>query len=148
LHLKQKNIIKFNNIPDIVDKKDIIRFISNFVLDEGYRIKKIEYNFVSKNKILNLNKKYLKHNTETDIITFDYSKSKIIHAEMYLCYSTIVRNSKENSQTVENEIVRVIIHGLLHCMGYNDKNDNETELMRIKEESFLKMFHVKQLKNV
>ena len=148
LHLKQKNIIKFNNIPDIVDKKDIIRFISNFVLDEGYRIKKIEYNFVSKNKILNLNKKYLKHNTETDIITFDYSKSKKIQAEMYLCFSVIERNAKDNMQSVENEIVRVISHGLLHCMGYNDKNNTDRDLMRKKEDSFLKMFHVKQFNNV
>tara|TARA_Y100000746_G_C15217339_1_gene331913 strand:+ start:284 stop:583 length:300 start_codon:yes stop_codon:yes gene_type:complete len=98
--------------------------------------------------ILNLNKKYLKHNTETDIITFNYSKSKKIQAEMYLCYTTILKNSKENHQSAENETLRVIIHGLLHCMGYNDKNDNDRKLMRNKEESFLKMFHVKQLKNV
>ena len=126
----------------------IKRLISNFLLNEGYEIKKIEYNFVSKYRILNLNKKYLKHNTETDIITFDYSKSKKIQAEMYLCYSTIKRNSKTESQSIENEVVRVIIHGLLHCMGYNDKNDNDIKLMRSKENAFLKMFHVKQLNNV
>ena len=51
-------------------------------------------------------------------------------------------------QTAENEMVRVIIHGLLHCMGYNDKNNADRELMRKKEDSFLKMFHVKQFNNV
>ena len=67
---------------------------------------------------------------------------------MYLCYTTILKNSKENHQSAENETLRVIIHGLLHCMGYNDKNDNDRKLMRNKEESFLKMFHVKQFNNV
>ena len=126
----------------------IKRLISNFVTNEGFEIKKIEYNFVSKDRILNLNTKYLKHNTETDIITFDYSKSKKIQAEMHLCFSVIERNAKENMQSAENEMVRVIIHGLLHCMGYNDKNNADRELMRKKEDSFLKLFHVKQFNNV
>ena len=67
---------------------------------------------------------------------------------MYLCFSVIERNAKENMQTAENEMVRVIIHGLLHCIGYNDKNNVDRELMRKKEDSFLKMFHVKQINNV
>ena len=122
--------------------------MTNFATNEGFEIKKIEYNFVSKDRILNLNTEYLKHNTETDIITFDYSKSKKIQAEMHLCFSVIERNAKENMQSPENEMVRVIIHGLLHCMGYNDKNNADRELMRKKEDSFLKMFHVKQFNNV
>ena len=67
---------------------------------------------------------------------------------MHLCFSVIERNAKENMQTTENEMVRVIIHGLLHCMGYNDKNNADRELMRKKENFFLKMFHVKQFNNV
>ena len=67
---------------------------------------------------------------------------------MHLCFSVIERNAKENTQTTENELVRVIIHGLLHCMGYNDKNNADIELIREKEDSFLKMFHVKQFNNV
>ena len=141
-------IIKFNNIPNIININEIKKVITNFLKIEGFEIKKIEYNFVSKDRILNLNTKYLKHKTETDIITFDYSKSKKIQAEMYLCFSVIERNAKENIQSIENEIVRVIIHGLLHCIGYNDKNNVDRELMRKKEDSFLKMFHVKQFNNV
>ena len=141
-------IIKFNNIPNIININEIKKVIKNFLKIEGFEIKKIEYNFVSKDRILNLNRKYLKHNTETDIITFDYSKSKKIQAEMHLCFSVIERNAKENMQSPENEMVRVIIHGLLHCMGYNDKNNSDRDLMRNKEDSFLKMFHVKQFNNV
>ena len=141
-------IIKFNNIPNIININEIKKVITNFLKIEGFEIKKIEYNFVSKDRILNLNRKYLKHNTETDIITFDYSKSKKIQAEMYLCFSVIERNAKDNMQSAENEIVRVISHGLLHCMGYNDKNNTDRDLMRKKEDSFLKMFHVKQFNNV
>ena len=143
-----KKIIKFNNIPKIINIYDINRLISIFVKNEGFGIKKIEYNFVSEDRMLKLNTKYLKHKTETDIITFDYSKSKKIQAEMHLCFSVIERNAKENMLTTENEMVRVIIHGLLHCIGYNDKNNVDRELMRKKEDSFLKMFHVKQFNNV
>ena len=143
-----KKIIKFNNIPKIININDIKRLISIFVKNEGFGIKKIEYNFVSEDRMLKLNTKYLKHKTETDIITFDYSKSKKIQAEMHLCFSVIERNAKENMQSPVNEMVRVIIHGLLHCMGYNDKNNADRELMRKKEDSFLKMFHVKQFNNV
>ena len=67
---------------------------------------------------------------------------------MYLCCSTIQKNSKINSQTTENELIRVMIHGVLHCMGYNDKNDKQKKIMRNMENSFLEMFHVKQFKNV
>ncbi len=81
-------------------------------------------------------------------MTFDYSESKKIEAEIYLCYSVIKKNAKENNQSIENETVRVMIHGVLHCMGYNDKVDNEKILMNEKEDFFLKMFHVKHYNHV
>jgi len=65
-----------------------------------------------------------------------------------LCYSVIKKHAKENRQRVENELVRVMIHGVLHCMGYNDKVDNEKMLMAEKEDLFLKMFHVKHYNHV
>ena len=122
--------------------------IISFISKEGYEIKKIEYNFVSKNKILNINTKYLNHITDTDIITFDYTNSKKIETEIYLCYVTIKKNAKENNQSAENETVRVMIHGVLHCMGYNDKCDKEKKVIMDKENAFLKMFHVKQYNHV
>ena len=143
MQLKLYNIIKINHIPAIIDKEKIIGLISNFVIKEGYKVKKMEYNFVSKKKMLKINTKYLNHNTETDIITFNYSVLRKIKAEIYLCYSIIKKQAAENSQSVENEVVRVMIHGALHCMGYNDKSDKEKKLMTDKENSFLKMFHVK-----
>ena len=76
------------------------------------------------------------------------SSLRKIKAEIYLCYSIIKKQAAENSQSVENEGVRVMIHGALHCMGYNDKSDKEKKLMTDKENSFLKMFHVKQFNNV
>ena len=93
MQFKTNNIIKINNIPSIINRENIIILISNFIHKEGYRIKKIEYNFISKDKMLNINKNYLSHKTETDIITFDYTDFKKIEAEIYLCYSTIMKNA-------------------------------------------------------
>ena len=76
MQLKLYNIIKINHIPAIIDKEKIIGSIFNFVIKEGYKVKKMEYNFVSKKKMLKINTKYLNHNTETDIITFNYSVLK------------------------------------------------------------------------
>jgi rRNA maturation RNase YbeY len=148
LQFKTNNIIKINNIPSIINREKIIILISNFIHKEGYGIKKIEYNFISKDKMLNINKKYLSHKTETDIITFDYTDFKKIEAEIYLCYSIIKKNALENRQSAENELVRVIIHGVLHCMGYNDKSKNKKKLMTDKENIFLKLFHVKHSNHV
>ena len=148
MQFKTNNIIKINNIPSIINRENIISLISNFILKEGYGIKKIEYNFISKDKMININKDYLSHNAETDIITFDYTDFKKIEAEIYLCYSIIKKNALENNQSVENELVRVIIHGVLHCMGCDDKSKKEKKLMTDKENIFLKLFHVKHFKHV
>ena len=148
MQFKTNNIIKINNIPSIINREKIIILISNFILKEGYGIKKIEYNFISKDKMLNINKDYLSHKTETDIITFDYTDLKKIEAEIYLCYSIIKENALKNMQSAENELVRVIIHGVLHCMGYNDKSKKEKKLMTDKENIFLKLFHVKHSNHV
>ncbi len=81
-------------------------------------------------------------------MTFNYSESKKIEAEMYLCYSVIKKHAKKYNQSIDNEIVRVMAHGVLHCMGYNDKVDSEKILMTQKEDLFLKMFHVKHYNHV
>ena len=106
--------------------------------------KKLQYNFVSKEALLKMNKRYLNHKTHTDIITFNYSSDDKLEAEFFVSFWAINKSAKEYSQTVENETLRVIIHGALHCMGYNDDNKVEIDNMRKMEDKFISMFHVKQ----
>jgi len=135
-------------MPNIINVEKLIDVISGFVHSEGYEINKIQYNFVSSSKMQTLNKKFLNHHTETDIITFNYTVAKKIEAEIYLCYSTIIKRAAEHRQVVENEVLRVVSHGVLHCMGYNDVSLIEKKVMRKKEDFFIKWFHVKHSDNV
>ena len=90
-----------------------------------------------------MNKKYLNHKTHTDIITFNYTTDDKLEAEFFVSYRAIKKSAKEYGQTAENETLRVIIHGALHCMGYNDDNKAEIDNMRKMEDKFISMFHVK-----
>jgi len=97
---------------------------------------------------LEINLEYLNHETHTDIITFDYSTKNRLSAEFFISMWAVQQSAKEESQTLENETLRVISHGLLHCMGYDDGSAEEKLKMRQKENEFIDLFHVKQLKNV
>ena len=90
-----------------------------------------------------MNKKYLNHKTHTDIITFNYTSDYKLEAEFFVSYWAIKKSAKEHGQTTENETLRAIIHGALHCMGYNDDNKVEIDNMRKMEDKFISMFHVK-----
>ena len=104
-----------------------VKIFSNlsFASSEGFEVDNIEYNFVDSKKMYSLNKDYLDHTTDTDIITFDYSENKTISAEVYISKDMMIENAKENSQTLENERIRLLSHALFHCMGYKDKSPNE-----------------------
>ena len=95
-----------------------------------------------------MNKRYLNHKTHTDIITFNYSSDDKLEAEFFVSFWAINKSAKEYRQTVENETLRVIIHGVLHCMGYNDGDKEEIDNMRKMEDAFISMFHVKHSRYV
>ena len=103
---------------------------------------------MSKEELLRINREFLNHNYHTDIISFDYTNSKIIEADFYLSMWAIKNSAKKEGQTTENEALRVIIHGILHCMGYNDKISEQAQIMRNKEDEFITLFHVKQNSHV
>lgn len=104
---------------------------------EGRILKKIQYNFVSREMIVKINSSHLQHTYETDIITFDFSTGKRIVGEVYVCPAVVKDNSAALNLTFENEMMRVIIHGLLHLVGYGDSNPAEVKLMRRKEDEYL-----------
>lgn len=136
IRFTHKNFLMFQ-------EADLAHWLKTIALREGYTVDELEYNFVDADTLFTLNKEYLNHDTDTDIITFDYSESKSIKAEVYISCDALRNNARIHSQTVESECLRLLTHALLHCLGYNDKTTDEIDRMRSKEESYMNLFHVK-----
>ena len=131
-------MIKFISCPSDLIDKDILKETINYFADkDGFKIKKLEYNFVDIKQIESLNNNFLNHKYDTDIITFDYSEDKTIIAEVFISTVMMIDNAQKYMQSVENECIRLISHGLFHCLGYKDKSSEEKEIMRKKEEEFI-----------
>lgn len=105
---------------------------------EDCKINEILVNFVENKAIKKINKDFLKHNYNTDIITFPYNdKRKQIEGELFISLDTVQKNSKVYGSGYKMELERVIIHGCLHLAGYNDRTKKEKELIRKKENFYL-----------
>ena len=118
-------------------KEKIIHVLKKYAKKEGFSISAIQYNFIDKSSMFKINKSYLKHENDTDVITFDYSKEKKINAEVYISLEMMNENAETLKQDLENETVRLISHALFHCMGYSDKSSSERSKMRKMENSFI-----------
>ncbi|HDR67423.1 MAG TPA: rRNA maturation RNase YbeY, partial [Bacteroidaceae bacterium] len=96
--------------------------------------------FTSSACLLTLNQKYLNHNHHTDVITFDYSADKRISGDIYIGIEKVRENSRIFNVVLENELRRVMIHGILHLTGYHDRNDSERRIMRKMENEALNLW--------
>lgn len=105
----------------------------------GFKTGEINYIFCDDEYLLKLNVEFLKHDTLTDIISFDYSLGKLISGDIYISVERVRENAQKFNQLIENEINRVMIHGILHYMGYKDKSEKERLEMREQEEICLKL---------
>ena len=131
-------MIKFISCPSDLIDKDVLKETINYFADkDGFKIKKLEYNFVDIKQMESLNNNFLNHKNDTDIITFDYSEGKTIIAEVFISIVMMIDNAQKYMQSVENECIRLISHGLLHCLGYKYRSSKEKEIMRKKEEEFI-----------
>ena len=101
------------------------------------RIGSISVIFCSDNYILDVNQKYLQHDYFTDIITFDYCEGDRLSGDLFISVDSVRENSLEYGTEFKDELNRVIVHGLLHLIGYDDHTEEETALMRKKEDYFL-----------
>jgi len=116
------------------------KWINAIALKERASVKAINYIFCTDSFLLQLNQDFLKHNTFTDIITFDYSSSrKSLEGEIYISLDRIKENALKFKSTPDEELHRVIIHGILHLIGYKDKSRAEKLLMRKKEDAYLSL---------
>ena len=103
----------------------------------GKHIGEIAYIFCSDKKILEVNNQYLHHDYYTDIITFDYCVGNVISGDLFISVDSVRENSMYFKTKFEDELDRVIVHGLLHLIGYDDHTDEQQELMRRKENYYL-----------
>jgi len=106
----------------------------------GFSIRQINIVFISATNLKLLNKQFLKRNYDTDIITFDNSHCRILDIELYISPATVKYNAKQFKSTFSNEMQRVIIHGILHCCGYNDNSVKNIKRMRNAETYFINRF--------
>ena len=114
------------------------KFIESIFKKEHKKLEFINYIFCTDNALLEINKKFLKHDFYTDIITFDLSDSESIEAEVYISVDRIRDNAKKLGLALHSELHRVIFHGALHLCGYQDKTKREKANMREKEGFYLK----------
>jgi len=116
-------------------------FINSLIAKEKKNLNNLNYIFCNDNALLEINRKYLNHNFYTDVISFDLSSSrKEILADIYISVDRIRENAKSFKITMEEELHRVMLHGLLHLCGYNDKTEVQRKLIREKEDFYLNLY--------
>ncbi len=122
------------------NKRKIRSWLNESVENEDFKIGVLNYIFTNDNVLLQLNKEYLRHSTLTDIITFNMAESeREISGDIYISIDRARENAREYKVALSGEIHRLIIHGVLHLMGYKDKTLEEKETMRDKEEFYLSL---------
>ena len=122
-----------------VNKTITTRWIESVVRREGKKVGSINFIFCTDAFLLGINKQYLKHDYFTDIITFDFSEGKFINGEIYISIERVRENSATLGVMFPVELWRVIIHGVLHLLGYSDKTATQKTQMRKKEDACLSL---------
>lgn len=117
------------------------KWINTVLKSDGYNEGDITYVFCDDDYLHKINLEYLNHDTLTDIISFDYSVGKQIHGEIYISIDRVKENALEFNEPFDDELKRVVIHGILHFMGYKDKTPVEEQIMRNKENEAIATFH-------
>jgi rRNA maturation RNase YbeY len=124
-----------------VDKKFIHSIVRELKKKLEFDISGIQINFVNSSEIMRINKKYLNHNYSTDIITFDYSESqKSLDGEIYISLEDAAYNAKKYKVKFKDEIIRLIIHGFLHLLGYKDRSHKNKIVMKKLENQLLNKY--------
>ncbi len=129
-------MIAFNYELDFeLSNEEILRnWISNCIEQNGCRLGELNYIFCDDAYLLKLNVEFLEHDTFTDIISFDYTMGKLVGGDIFISIERVTENAKEFNSSFEEELSRVMIHGVLHYIGYKDKTDEEKKEMRSKED--------------
>jgi len=114
-----------------------IHKLKNLIINEGYIVGNINYIFCDDHYLLEINKQYLNHDDYTDIISFNYLNNNTINGDIFISTERVKENAIKYQSEFNNELQRVMFHGLLHFCGYNDKSEKEKIIMRQKEDFYL-----------
>lgn len=122
-----------------IKKREVSAWVKKVAASYQKKVGEIAYIFVDDTKILEVNQQYLQHDYFTDIITFDYTEDSTISGDLFISLDTVRTNAEGLGCTYEEELYRVIIHGILHLCGINDKGPGEREIMEAAENTALSM---------
>lgn len=121
-------------------KRNVHSIISSLKEELKFSISFLQINFVSSQQIININEKYLRHKGSTDIITFNYSKDTFnLDGECYICIPIAEENAGKFNVSIQNELLRLIIHGVLHLLGYDDIATKDKKIMKREEDRLVNL---------
>lgn len=134
-------MISFNYETDfkLSNENQIESWIESIIIAENYKVGELNFIFCDDDYIHKINVEFLKHDTFTDIISFDYKVGKKLHGDIYISVERVLDNAKDFKVNFQEELQRVIIHGILHFCGYKDKTKKDAHLMRLKENEALEL---------
>ena len=137
-------MISFNYEIDFVldNEAQYEDWINRIIASEGFEEGEINYIFCDDECLHKINMEYLNHDTLTDIISFDYSEGNFLHGDIFVSIERVKENASEFNVSFDEELKRVLSHGVLHYCGYKDKSPKDEALMRLKENEKILMFHV------
>ena len=129
----------FTNSFTLKNKRKIKNWLKDTIVNEKKKVGDINYIFCSKEYLKKMNNDYLSKNYETDVISFDFSDDNKISGDIYISSETVKKNSIIFNIGFNNELKRVMVHGLLHLLNYNDKSEQELKIMREKENFYINL---------
>ena len=129
-------MITFNSETSFTlkNQKKLVKWISDVISSEGFQVGEINYIFCDDSYLNKINQEFLNHDTFTDIISFDYTLGKEVGGDIFISIERVLENAEKFNEVFENELHRVMIHGILHFIGYKDKTKKDKTLMRTKED--------------
>ena len=139
-------MISFNYETQFVLENETVfeDWISRIIVSEGFEEGEINYIFCDDEYLHKINMEYLNHDTLTDIISFDYTVGNILQGDIFVSIERVMDNAKDFKVSFDDELKRVLSHGVLHYCGYKDKSTADEAIMRKKKNKKIKMFHVEQ----
>ena len=136
------NFFSENKNFKISNKKEIRALLKKICKKENKKISFINCVFCSDNRLLEINKKYLNHVSLTDVVTFDFTlNKKNLEGDIYISIDRVKENARKYKEPFKTELLRIIIHGLLHLIGFSDKTKEEKNIMTLKENEYLSLYN-------
>jgi rRNA maturation RNase YbeY len=135
-------MIAFNYELDfeLLNEADYSDWIEKVIASHNFKLGELNYIFCDDAYLLKLNVEFLEHDTLTDIISFDYTMGKLVSGDVFISLERVKENALELSLPFEEELKRVMIHGVLHYIGYKDKTQEDKEEMRLQEDTAIILF--------